>query len=93
MMMFAIDWRIMADMTSQPVTQAGRTMINAADFIRNVTTVYESAGAQILREQTANGGEVQKFIIKGIRARAAPVGPDGEDYYRCQWKVTGSPQA
>ncbi|EFX01472.1 chromatin remodeling complex subunit [Grosmannia clavigera kw1407] len=69
-----------------PVQQSGRTMLGAAEFIRNVTHVYHSAGAQIQKEQTPQG-EVQKFIIKGIRPRTRPTSPEGRDFFQCQWKT------
>ena len=68
---------------SAKVVQAGRSMLGAAEFIRNVTHVFHSAGAQIQRE--GERGEVQMYIIKGIRARRQAVNEKGDEYFRCQW--------
>jgi chromatin structure-remodeling complex subunit RSC9 len=32
-------------------------------------------------------GEVQRFIIRGIRPRSQPISPDGQDYLRCLWSM------
>lgn len=72
----------------EPLKKGGRTMINAAEFIRNISQVYQAAGAQIVRDRNAMGGEVQRFIIKGIRPRPQPLSPDGQEYIRCQWTQT-----
>lgn len=66
--------------------QMGRSMISPAEFIRNVNMVWTHAGAQIIRD-----GEVQKFIIKGIRARTRPVDPEGVEYWRCLWSLPNRP--
>lgn len=66
--------------------QLGRTMISPAEFIRNVNQVWQHAGAQIVRE-----GEVQRFIIKGIRARTRPVNPEAREYWRCLWSLPNRP--
>ncbi|KAJ1338398.1 chromatin structure-remodeling complex subunit RSC9 [Microdochium nivale] len=61
---------------------SGRHMLSAADFIRNVSHVFTNARAQIIR----GPGEVQRFIIEGIRARSAPMDPDRkEEYLPCRW--------
>lgn len=57
-----------------------KPMINAGEFIKNISTVYQAAGAQIVRE-----GDAQRFIIRGIRARQYPISPDGQGYFRCKW--------
>jgi chromatin structure-remodeling complex subunit RSC9 len=59
-------------------------MISPADFIRNVNQVWKNAAAQIVRTQ-GKQGEVQKFIIKGIRPRARPTDPEGKEYLQCLW--------
>ncbi|CAK7219212.1 hypothetical protein SBRCBS47491_003769 [Sporothrix bragantina] len=82
-------WQAYQSSFLQPVQQSGRTMLGAAEFIRNVTHVYHAAGAQIQKEQTPQG-EVQKFIIKGIRPRKRPISPDGQEFFRCQWRVAAS---
>ncbi|KAI1309294.1 arid/bright DNA binding domain-containing protein [Xylaria venustula] len=61
-----------------------RSNLSAADFIRNVSHVFANARAQIIR----GPGEVQRFIIEGIRARTAPCHYETrEEYTRCQWQV------
>lgn len=61
-----------------------RNTLSAADFIRNVSHVFVNARAQIIR----GPGEVQRFIIEGIRARTAPIHYETkEEYARCQWQV------
>ncbi|KAI1815925.1 hypothetical protein GGS20DRAFT_540734 [Poronia punctata] len=61
-----------------------RNTLSAADFIRNVSHVFVNARAQIIR----GPGEVQRFIIEGIRARTAPIHYETkEEYTPCQWQV------
>ncbi|KAI0868201.1 arid/bright DNA binding domain-containing protein [Hypoxylon argillaceum] len=61
-----------------------RSNLSAADFIRNVSHVFANARAQIIR----GPGEVQRFIIEGIRARRAPSHYETrEEYTRCQWQI------
>ncbi|KAI8631057.1 hypothetical protein F5Y19DRAFT_20382 [Xylariaceae sp. FL1651] len=61
-----------------------RNTLSAADFIRNVSHVFVNARAQIIR----GPGEVQRFIIEGIRARTSPMNYETkEEYTRCQWQV------
>lgn len=55
-------------------------LLAASEFIKNVSTTFaEKAAAQV------QGGPVQKFIIKGIRIREAPVDLTGKPYSRCKW--------
>ncbi|KAI9834072.1 MAG: hypothetical protein M1819_003357 [Sarea resinae] len=58
-----------------------RMLLPAADFIKNVSTTFAGANAQVLN------GPVQKFIIKGIRPRRAPMDPQGRLYTRCLWTL------
>ncbi|KAL2146735.1 hypothetical protein VTI28DRAFT_2570 [Corynascus sepedonium] len=67
----------------ESLKRMGRTMINAPEFIRHISTVHQNAGAQVIRE--ANG-ESQKFIMRGIRPRAFPITIDGRGYFQCQWQ-------
>ncbi len=61
-----------------------RSNLSAADFIRNVSHVFANARAQIIR----GPGEVQRFIIEGIRARTVPSHYETrEEYTRCQWQM------
>ena len=68
-----------SDFTS-PTTQ----LLPAAEFIKNVSTIFAGANAQVVN------GVNHKFIIKGIRPRHAPMDPKGRVYNRCLWKVPGS---
>ena len=67
------------DYTS-PATQ----LLPAAEFIKNVSTIFAGANAQVVN------GINHKFIIKGIRPRHAPMDPKGRVYSRCLWKIQGS---
>ena len=66
---------------------AQTTLLPAAEFIKNVSTIFASANAQVV-----NNGPTPKFIIKGIRPRHAPMDTKGRIYSRCLWKVPGSSQ-
>lgn len=55
-------------------------LLPAAEFIKNVSTIFAGANAQVVN------GPSQKFIIKGIRPRHAPMDPKGRIYNRCLWK-------
>ena len=59
-------------------------LLPAAEFIKNVSTIFAGANAQVVN------GVNHKFIIKGIRPRHAPMDTKGRVYNRCLWKVTGS---
>ncbi len=80
-------WQAYQSTFLQPVQQSNRTMLGAAEFIRNVAHVYHGAGAQIQKEQTPQGDVQQKFVIKGIRPRVRPISPEGREFFRCQWKT------
>ena len=56
-------------------------LLAAADFIKNVSSTFPAATAQV---QTVGGA--QKFIIKGIRPRHLPIDTKGRLYSRCLWK-------
>lgn len=59
-------------------------LLPAAEFIKNVSTIFAGANAQVVT------GTTQKFIIKGIRPRHNPMDTKGRVYSRCLWKVPGS---
>ena len=59
-------------------------LLPAAEFIKNVSTIFAGANAQVI------SGPQQKFIIKGIRPRHAPVDSKGRAYSRCLWRAPGS---
>jgi len=64
-----------------PNSPNGQNILPAADFIKNVSTTFiDKASAQV------QSGPVPKFIIKGIRYRAAPVSIQGEEFKPCLWK-------
>ncbi|KAK9460842.1 uncharacterized protein V1516DRAFT_677805 [Lipomyces oligophaga] len=62
----------------------GKRLLPAADFIKNVTMAYKHAAAMVV---TLPNGQ-QKFIIKGIRPREAPLSLKGELYIDCQWTTS-----
>ena len=57
-------------------------LLVAAEFIKNVSSTFPTATAQI---QTING--IQKFIVEGMRPRQFPVDMKGRPYTRCYWKA------
>ncbi|KAL6714389.1 Chromatin structure-remodeling complex protein rsc9 [Lecanora helva] len=61
-------------------------LLQAADFIKNVSTIFAGANAQVVQ------GTTPRFIIKGIRYRHAPMDPKGRVYNRCLWKAPGEEQ-
>ena len=67
-------------------TNAQVPLLQAAEFIKNVSTIFAGANAQVVN------GPAQKFIIKGIRPRHAPMDPKGRVYNRCLWKAPRSDQ-
>lgn len=54
-------------------------LLQAAEFIKNVSNVFQGANAQVVN------GPSQRFIIKGIRPRHAPMDTKGRIYSRCRW--------
>ena len=67
------------------VDYAGQAaLLQAADFIKNVSNVFLGANAQVIT------GPSQRFIIKGIRPRHSPMDSKGRVYTRCMWKSPGS---
>ncbi|KAF3936754.1 hypothetical protein ABW19_dt0202232 [Dactylella cylindrospora] len=57
-------------------------LLHANDFIKNVNVAFKSAHAMML---PAQGSQPQRFVIRGIAPREAPMGPDGTIYVRCEW--------
>ncbi|KAI4113536.1 MAG: hypothetical protein LQ338_008160 [Usnochroma carphineum] len=55
-------------------------LLPAAEFIKNVSLIFENATAQVVNGQTS------KFIIKGIRPRRIPVDTNQRLYLRCHWQ-------
>ncbi|KAL8932314.1 MAG: hypothetical protein Q9216_006889 [Gyalolechia sp. 2 TL-2023] len=56
-------------------------LLPAAEFIKNVSVIFENATAQVVNGQTS------KFIIKGIRPRRTPVNTLNQIYLRCHWQT------
>lgn len=69
----------------EPLKRLGRPMMAAPEFIKNITSVYQSAYAHIVQEQTPQGPQGSRYLIRGIRPRKNPVGLDGRGYFQCQW--------
>ena len=63
-----------------PHAQYHSPLLIAGDFIKNVSSTFIGASAQV-----ANSG--QKYIIKGIKPRNLPIDPKGRTYSRCQWRA------
>jgi chromatin structure-remodeling complex subunit RSC9 len=75
-------WQAYQARFSGVISESGRPLLPAAEFIKNVSTTFgDKANAQI------QSGPVQKFIIKGIRIRRVPVDFTGKEYTACQWTV------
>ncbi|KFY19144.1 hypothetical protein V493_08110, partial [Pseudogymnoascus sp. VKM F-4281 (FW-2241)] len=73
-------WQAYQARFAHAVDNMGRPLLPAAEFIKNVSTTFaEKAAAQV------QAGPVQKFIIKGIRLRDAPVDLTGRPYQKCLW--------
>ncbi|KAK5661971.1 hypothetical protein OQA88_10082 [Cercophora sp. LCS_1] len=83
-------WQAYNQAFAEILKRQGRPMVHAAEFIRNISTVYQNAGAQILRENGPQG-ETQRFIIRGIRPRLYPLSPEGRVYFQCRWTQPGAP--
>ncbi|KAL9604678.1 MAG: hypothetical protein Q9219_000398 [cf. Caloplaca sp. 3 TL-2023] len=58
-------------------------LLPAAEFIKNVSIIFENATAQVVNGQTS------KFIIKGIRPRHTPVDVHQQAFLRCHWQDPG----
>ncbi|XMA17336.1 hypothetical protein WAI453_010127 [Rhynchosporium graminicola] len=73
-------WQAYQACFSLPLGTSNVGMLAAADFIKNVSTTFEKAAAQV------QSGIAPKFIIKGIRMRSVPVDPKGEEASKCLWQ-------
>jgi chromatin structure-remodeling complex subunit RSC9 len=60
-----------------------RPLMQAKDFITNVSTTFASAQAQVVANE--EDPSRPKYTIRGVRARAVPVNKRGEPYMRCLW--------
>lgn len=70
-------------------TSHGHPLPTAADFIKNVTTTFPLATAQVTHP-TDPSTSAPKFIIKGIRPRKAPKDLQGRSYQACLWRLSGN---
>ncbi|KAK0121168.1 Chromatin structure-remodeling complex protein rsc9 [Cadophora gregata f. sp. sojae] len=73
-------WQAYQACFTLPPGSSNVAMLAAADFIKNVSTTFEKAAAQV------QSGIAPKFIIKGIRMRSVPVDPKGEEASKCLWQ-------
>lgn len=62
-------------------TTPQKGLLVASDFIKNVSTVFAGANAQVV------SGPSSKFIIKGIQPRHAPIDSQGRVCLPCKWKT------
>ncbi|KAF1811877.1 hypothetical protein P152DRAFT_436752 [Eremomyces bilateralis CBS 781.70] len=69
--------------TFSPNAQANpsRPLMNAKDFISNVSSVLPAATAQLTH------GNPPKYTIRGIRPRHIPVDSRGIPYIKCKWHL------
>ncbi|CAG8972563.1 hypothetical protein HYALB_00011413 [Hymenoscyphus albidus] len=75
-------WTAYQNQFASTVHLTGKPILQAADFIKNVSTTFaEKAAAQV------QSGDNPRFVIKGIRMRSLPVNLDGEEYVQCLWNV------
>jgi chromatin structure-remodeling complex subunit RSC9 len=75
-------WQAYQSRFAAAAQETSRPLLPAADFIKNVSTTFaDKAAAQV------QPGPVQKFIIKGIRARQVPVDLKGREYTKCLWRT------
>ncbi|KAL8848672.1 MAG: hypothetical protein Q9221_006346 [Calogaya cf. arnoldii] len=68
---------------SNPAAPSATGLLPAAEFIKNVSIIFETAAAQVVN------GVQNKFIIKGIRPRRHPTDSRNHIYLRCMWKSPG----
>jgi chromatin structure-remodeling complex subunit RSC9 len=78
-------WQAYNKAFQEALRSTGRPMMQAAEFIRSITHVYQNAVAKIKREQGPNGAWVDKYAIDGIRPRKFPISPEGIEYFPCLW--------
>ncbi|MCJ1392901.1 Chromatin structure-remodeling complex protein rsc9 [Xylographa bjoerkii] len=62
------------------LSTAQNPLLAAAEFIKNVSTTFPTANAQVI------SGVNPRFIIKGIRPRHVPMDTKGRVYSRCLWR-------
>ena len=76
-------WQAYQSLFTEHAT-AQEPLLPAADFIKNVSTIFTHANAQIVQ------GPPQKFVIRGIRPRHGPTDMKGRTYTRCLWTQNDS---
>ena len=76
-------WQAYQSLFTEHAT-AQEPLLPAADFIKNVSTIFTHANAQIVQ------GPPQKFVIRGIRPRHGPTDTKGRVYTRCLWNRNSS---
>ena len=64
-------------------TDPQHPLLPAAEFIKNVSTIFVGANAQVVN------GPSSKFIIKGIRPRHVPLDLKDRAYTPCLWQPPG----
>ena len=64
-------------------TDPQHPLLPAAEFIKNVSTIFVGANAQVVN------GPSSKFIIKGIRPRHVPLDLKDRAYSPCLWQTPG----
>ncbi|ODV88593.1 hypothetical protein CANCADRAFT_45105 [Tortispora caseinolytica NRRL Y-17796] len=62
-------------------------LLPAADFIRNITQAFEGQATAMV---IPGPGNVQRFIIRGIRPRLSPLSAEGTPYIKCRWPGCGN---
>lgn len=75
-------WQAYQTRFSEYTTQQ-TPLLPAAEFIKNVSAIFPGANAQVVN------GPHNKFIIKGIRQRHAPMDLKGRIYSPCLWTLPG----
>jgi chromatin structure-remodeling complex subunit RSC9 len=78
-------WQAYQARFSPMVIQTGRTLLPAADFIKNVSVTF---GDKVVAQ--VQSSPVQKFIIKGLRRRSVPIDIKGEEFTKCAWRKYGT---
>jgi chromatin structure-remodeling complex subunit RSC9 len=62
-----------------------RPLMQAKDFITNVSSTFTSAQAQVV--YTDPDPSKPKYTIRGVKPRSIPVDPRGRPYLKCLWRT------
>ncbi|KAI9708578.1 MAG: Chromatin structure-remodeling complex protein rsc9 [Bogoriella megaspora] len=65
-----------------PLVTSTNPLLIAGDFIKNVSSTFIGASAQVADASSST----PKYIIKGIKPRMLPIDPKGRTYSRCKWQ-------